>query len=232
MEIADLIVRIVEALAWPVVACVLVLVLKKEILERLPFLAKLRIGGLEAEFKQTLDAQPQHENGVTDSELDRMIPQILSIARISPIASIPHAWSQLERKILEKLSSLQGFEDTAMGYRMSKQVEILREQDFLSPEDAESIQELRSLRNKVSHHHQEADSITFETAREYASKCAHYINVIDAIPRKSKATPNRVRGEISLSPELPGMKISTELPLKTTVGGGAVLPLPVSCEVE
>ena len=176
-------IRLIEAITWPIVLLVLAFYVRKALPERIGALQKLKVGNLEAEFKGILSANPKSdkEESISDKELVSIIPEVLSIAEISPKAAIPHAWAQLEHKMISTLSRLQGFKDSTMGYRIDRHIEVLRENGYITDIDAKTLHELRKLRNKVSHHIEESDSITLSTAKEYAAKCAYYIDTLDKL---------------------------------------------------
>ena len=145
-----------------------------------------KFAGLEAEFQNTLSSDSgEARESVSDKVLLERIPELLSIAEVSPKAAIPHAWAQVEYSLIRTLSKLQGFVDKTMGYNISKQIEILHENGYLSKVDTQLLHELRGLRNKVSHHPEDTNSITFATAKDYSEKCAYFIGVFDDLLKKN-----------------------------------------------
>ena len=190
MGIQELLIRSIEALAWPLASVFIIVFLRKEILDRLKALQKIKVGSLEAEFQAALDSSSildKTENKVSDDKLDSIIPELLSIAMISPKATIPHAWSILEKEMINCLESHQGWKDDRMGFRIDKHIDVLMEEGLISLENREALHELRSLRNKVSHNYDETEIITFHTARKYAIKCAYFIEVMKKKHKKNKS---------------------------------------------
>lgn len=155
--------KLVEALAWPIVALVLGLVFRRKLLELLPTLRKFKAGPLEAEFeldtKRALAsaeaAQAQIPAIEQDARFDpdgpgkREVIAKLREARGDPVGAILEGWAKLDGELF-RLGVQTGLafapvENTEKVYR------AVIESDTLPSETKALVRELRLLRNKVAH---------------------------------------------------------------------------------
>jgi hypothetical protein len=145
---------IIGSLAWPVATLVLVLALRKQIVELLPHVRKLKAGPVEAEFEREVKAieaevevsVPRLEPTVVETPSDRLY----KLAQVSPRAAILEAWQGIEftarRAILQHAGS--PIPDVSSPLRVAKELARLK---LLSPEDLALFHDLRGLRNQATH---------------------------------------------------------------------------------
>jgi len=167
-------VQLVQALAWPVAACVMAVVLRAEIRAGLARLAQLKVGSVEANFSKHLDeleAQAAAESLPTtvppttpapttlpptttppDDEIareDNAGGRIARLAAISPRAAVTEAWLDVERATLEAANAAGiPVPGRIAGERV---VEQLASRGLVAPRLVGLYRELRSMRNKAAH---------------------------------------------------------------------------------
>ncbi|MCE9636435.1 MAG: hypothetical protein K8T90_12085 [Planctomycetes bacterium] len=166
-------VQLVQALAWPVAACVMAIVLRAEIRAVLARLAQLKVGSVEANFSKDLDkleAQAAAESLPTtvppttpaptttpptttpDDEIsreDNAGERIARLAAISPRAAVTEAWLDVERATMEAANAAGiPVPGRIAGERV---VEQLASRGLVAPRLVGLYRELRSMRNKAAH---------------------------------------------------------------------------------
>lgn len=99
----ELLIKLIDALAWPTMAGITVFVLKSEIKSLLPIIKHLRIGPLEAEFEQKiLEAQERYAPDLLpipielEETTDDRISKLISV---DPRSAILEAWRNLEHSL-------------------------------------------------------------------------------------------------------------------------------------
>ncbi|MBS0416935.1 MAG: hypothetical protein JSR66_04430 [Proteobacteria bacterium] len=149
--------KILEAFAWPATTIALVILLRSEIRQLLPFVKKLKAGPVEAEFERDVKAL-KHETPVIQQEIaERPTPDsaskdfLIQLAELHPRSAILESWVRLEaaaRAVLaEKLQS-----NSAPGYLPAARLaEPLVQRDAISQPQVTLFHELRRLRNEVAH---------------------------------------------------------------------------------
>ncbi|MGJ8671172.1 MAG: DUF4145 domain-containing protein [Oceanococcus sp.] len=172
MDMFELLISLIDSVAWPLVVLVIAIILRKDLTGLLRSMSKLKYGNLEAEFRAVLDSSvaPAVPRGNEAALLD-----IRSIAEISPNAAIPYAWSQFERVVIDFISKRQGFRDENIGPRIAPNIQILLEEGVLNESEVELAHRLRRLRNEVTHHMATLEPITTKSALEYAENLERLI---------------------------------------------------------
>jgi len=154
--------KVIESLAWPIVAIVLGIAFKKRLLELIPTLKKFKAGPVEAEFElatkkvlaeasqeiaiipPTTIEEVQQEENTTKT----IVSELLS-ARTDPTGMILEAWSKVDGQLHQLGRQIDvihdPFESTGKVY--SK----IMEAGVLPPGALNLLRELKDLRNKVAH---------------------------------------------------------------------------------
>jgi len=155
--------KLVESLAWPVVALVLGLVFRRKLVALIPTLRKLKAGPVEAEFelaaKQVLanaeEVQSQEPAEVVTpvtgqvAGSDRQVIAKLREARSDPAGAILEGWAKVDGELfrlgLQMGTVVDPLENTGKVYN------AVMASGILPAQTTSLVRELRELRNKVAH---------------------------------------------------------------------------------
>jgi len=161
MEIANLIVRILEAIAWPLAIIIIILIFKRQFGRAILTLSKLKFKDLEVEFSKALkDAEYETRELRLPSPKDvRSIPEpvvptsaydrLFQIAAISPRAAITEAWRTIELFTMEA-AKVQGVEirGPVAGTRV---IRSLVQRGILEEGVLRLYENLRRMRNEIAY---------------------------------------------------------------------------------
>ena len=176
--------HILDAIAWPITAIVIVHMLRKPIESLIPLLRRLKYKELEVEFERSLDEidrrtieekkalPPAPER---ESEEEDFLDQIRDL---SPRAAILETWLEFEHTayFMAQKFKLIGLEDRRT--RFFELLRVLQQREILYPNDVQDIKELQSLRNTAVH---ERDiSLSKEDAVKYAKVAMQVADVLVA----------------------------------------------------
>lgn len=164
MEIANLIVRILEAIAWPLTVIIIMFIFKSQLGRVILTLSKLRYKDLEIEFDKDLkDAEykarelqlpsPEDIKGIPEAVVPTSPYDRLSqIAAISPRAAVTEAWQIIELSTMEAAKA-QGI--TVRGARAEREViRSLVKRAKLQEGTLDLYENLRRMRNNAVHAHE------------------------------------------------------------------------------
>lgn len=171
----DFIAKIIDSLAWPLTVTVLFWLSRSYIQRLLPYVSRLRYKELEVEFERLLERPtpsptplPTPEKAVIDSQLATAI----ELAGTEPSAGMIYAWQTLEKELVAAIASIQ---PSAVGSRvfgsMTQAIEVLREQNLITNDEADTLQRLRKLRNDVVHITNTQTIVPEDVAVKYAEEC-------------------------------------------------------------
>lgn len=157
MDMLTFISEVVKALAWPGAAVLIALMVKKPVVELIPFLRRLKYKELEMEFSkgiaelkaesQAIEPRNQQE-AITKSNTSSRLTQLL---QFSTRAAIMEAWLEVESAAVAVASSFwsESPSDTFKNY--PKLGEYLLQCKVIDGEQLELFNRLRQLRNKAAH---------------------------------------------------------------------------------
>lgn len=181
MDTLTFITEIVKALAWPVVALVIFLTLRKPLFDLLPYLQSFRYRDIEIGFGARVQALAY--------DLRRLLPEatlsgeaaqeharLAELARLSPRAVVLEAWLQLEKTAME-LSRRKELGLDSRALRTPILLGHALEQAGLLDENMQTVfYQLRTLRNAAAH----ASDFAFdaEAAIEYAEMALRLNNYL------------------------------------------------------
>lgn len=176
MDWLTFITKLVDALAWPVVALVLGLVFRRKLLALIPTLRKLKAGPVEAEFelaaKQALANAEEVQTESTAEEPARLAQTVRSSdheviaklreARGDPAGAILEGWAKVDGELfrlgLQMGTVVDPLENTGKVYS------AVISSGILPVQTTSLVKELRDLRNQVAH---VKVSPTSEAAQDY-----------------------------------------------------------------
>lgn len=192
MQFADLIVRIFEAVAWPITILLITLIFREQLSRAVLGLSKLRFKGLELEFEKSLKdaedkarglrlASPQDIRALPEAiEPTSAYARLLEIAAISPRASVTEAWRTIEFCTMElaKAHDIQ-VRGAIAGARV---IHNLVQKEIIDEGTLDLYANLRKMRNKAAHA-SEID-IDFEEAIRYVDLALSMVHRLQMLVQK------------------------------------------------
>lgn len=159
MDVLTFTAQVIKALAWPTAVVLVALMVRKPVIELLPFLRRLKYKEIELEFSKEL-AQLKSEvtaNEPTTSQktaapsaLNATSNRLFSIASISKSAAILEAWSELESASVAVASSYWS-QPPSDAFKNPKLGEYLLQCKVIDEKQLVVFNKLRELRNKAAH---------------------------------------------------------------------------------
>lgn len=132
-------------------------------------LARMKYKDFELDFGKELEVIEAQSDQLPQLDLEPSIEnEVIAVASISPMAAIPLAWSNLETEISNAISRLAISADYPPHNSPLKNIEILKKNECISKSDYHLLNELRRLRNEISHRAIDPATITVDRALEYA----------------------------------------------------------------
>lgn len=182
---------IINSLAWPLVILTIVIILRKPIIKIFTNLNKLTFNNLEMDFSQELESI---ETKIEEKELidggistlhknENKKNEILTVAQISPAASITMAWSMVEQEITSAINRLAISPDYLPYNSPIKNINLLVATDLIDNETRNILDELRKIRNKAVHYNPSNDSLTYFEAEKYYELTIKAINILKSLKR-------------------------------------------------
>ncbi len=149
----------IKALAWPTAVVFVALMVRKPVIELLPFLRRLKYKEVELEFAKEL---AQLKSDITANEpaisqkssllaASTSINRLLNIASISTSAAILEAWSELESASVAVASSFWAQPPSDTFKNIPKLGEYLLQCKVIDEKQLGVFDKLRELRNKAAH---------------------------------------------------------------------------------
>jgi hypothetical protein len=180
VDLFAFIAKIVEALAWPVAAVVLVLLLRREIIGLAPYIRKLKAGPLEAEFEREVRElrtamDRTASGGVSLAQPDWQVASE-QLAQVNPRAAIFEAWRQTEIAAIRELQARQPNLSNEQVRSTREVLRLLGESGLATPEDVALLNQMRFLRNQAAH--VESFQPTYEAAMNFVQLGAHLMGRI------------------------------------------------------
>ncbi|BBG89074.1 hypothetical protein [Aeromonas caviae] len=182
MDVLTFISELIKAVAWPATAIVLVVLLRKPIVELIPLLRKLKYKEIELEFAQEvyeLKAEVEaiaKEKGEEAPSIASTSSNLLNLVTFSTRAAIMEAWLEVESASVTVASSFWGGPPNETFRNMPRLGEYLLQCKVIDEKQLSVFNKLRQLRNKAAHA-QELD-LSENDARSYvqlASDLAKHI---------------------------------------------------------
>jgi hypothetical protein len=155
MDILTFIAELIRALAWPLSVLAIFIVLRKQIVDRIPLLNRLKYKDFEIEFgKEVAEAKD-----IIHKESSKTLPEKIApssydyyetLAEASPRGAILEAWISFESSAM---SSLQALKLTLQRgpIPFPELLRKMKEAELISKEEETSLSKLRKLRNTAVH---------------------------------------------------------------------------------
>lgn len=190
MNNLEFISQLADSFAWPVAVLIVALVLRKHIGDLLASLTRLRFGDLELDFQRLArsavklpppsppSAKVAPRNEAIYSTLQ---DQMLGIASQAPSASILLAWASVETAMSSAVARLSISPDAPSRRPALHNLEQLGRHTELPQGVAHTINEMRILRNKVTHDKKQQLRISSDSALSYAETAVRIIDLLNSL---------------------------------------------------
>ena len=195
-ELFDFIQSLVASLAWPVTAIVIAVILKKPVQGVFSRLNKFKYGDAEASFGSELqnikdsamsaNIKYDESTSVNLNIKKKLLEEVEQVANISPLAAIPLAWSQVESEVTDLINRLAISSDYPPHNSFLRNIELLRQENYLDRETFATLASMRKLRNEVAHVSQSKITVTVNEAIEYGKLAEAVSEKLKGIIRKKE----------------------------------------------
>lgn len=196
MDWLEFIASMTKALAWPIALIVVFLLVRRQLVARLPDLESLEWKDFRFRFgKRVHELAHEAREARVQAEAANAPPldgeaHRLQLADISPRAAILEAWIELEGAAAVALKRKGAAVTRQELQQPSRLADALITSGLLGPSQAGVLSELRRLRNAAAHARD--PKITADTAREFVAVAAAFERLIRArTPEADTTTPQR-----------------------------------------
>jgi len=182
----EYIVSLTDILAWPIFALILLWVVRKPIQSIIPLIQSIKYKNLKVEFSKKLNEVSKYagKSSEIENHLTLKKTKIYETIKTSPVHGILESWNALENSAIEKVKQLLPEDETFQG-PLERPIDYLKFKDTLTPSTADSIHDLRLLKDQASYAPPNAISQT--DATQYAMLALNIQKQIDAISELPKA---------------------------------------------
>jgi hypothetical protein len=149
--------EIIKSLAWPIAVVALAFMLRKPVVELIPFLRKLKFKELELDFSKEIAELKADTTNLEPLETQKKISQtntesrLLNLVPISTRAAIMEAWLEVESAATETASSFWNQPASDIFKNFHKVGEYLLQCKVIDKKQLETFNTLKQLRNKAAH---------------------------------------------------------------------------------
>ncbi len=174
--------EVIKAPAWPSTLIAIVYLLKKPIIELLPFMKKLKYKELELEFSQEVMALKAEISETPTLDIDKVdnltleTSKAFELVAFSTRAAIMEAWIELEAAAVEVASSLWNQSSSEIMRNIPKLAEYLHQSKIIDDKQLDILQRLRQLRNKAAH--AEELHLSEEDAKAYIAMASSLVKYL------------------------------------------------------
>ena len=148
----DSIVGLVDALAWPVVAVIVVFMVRKPLARLIPLIERVRYKDVEVNFRQLIEETTSKADAISSLlDVPPIDERIQDLARVYPRGAIIESWILVERAIVE-LAEAREVSTSASRRRSPRQiVAALEKAGILDKDLARLVMDIYTIRNGVAH---------------------------------------------------------------------------------
>lgn len=157
MDLLTFLAEAIKSLAWPTAGIILALMIRKPVVELIPFLRKLKYKELEMEFSKEMaelkaDAvalePPKMQEKLTQASTEA---RLLNLVSFSTRAAILEAWLEVESAATTTASSFWNMSPNEIFRNHLRLGEYLHQCKVMDKNQLEIFNKLRELRNKAAH---------------------------------------------------------------------------------
>ncbi len=98
----------------------------------------------------------------------KVVREVEDMARISPMAAVPAAWTHLDTEMINAIESAGIQISTRERASAVSKIHVLQESGKITDQDVRLLHDLRKLKDSVSHETVDPDSMSLEGALDYA----------------------------------------------------------------
>ena len=173
----DSIVRLVDALAWPVVAIIVVFMIRKPLARLIPLIERVRYKDVEVNFRQLIEETTSKVDAVSSLlDVPPIDERIQDLAKVYPRGAIIESWLLVEKAVSE-LADARDISASASRRRSPRQVVGALEKTGILDEDlAKLVMDIYAIRNGVAHTSDFSPSR--DDAQEYIRTSARVITLL------------------------------------------------------
>ena len=175
--VLDSIVRLVDALAWPVVAVIVVFMARKPLARLIPLIERVRYKDVEVNFRQLMEETTSKADAVSSLlDVPPIDERIQDLASVYPRGAIIESWLLVERSVAD-LAEAQDLPVSASRRRSPRQlVSALEKAGILEEVVGKLVMDIYAIRNGVAHTSDFSPSR--EDAQEYIRTSARIITLL------------------------------------------------------
>ena len=175
----EFVTKMVDALVWPTVVIIVLLLFRTEVKARLTQLKSLKLRDVELQFETALKDVERASGALPGPAPEQLA---VSAARVvSPRAEIVEAWLELEAAVhraYDRLDAAQGMVSNQLVHRSaSEMTRRLVQENCLGSTTYDIVRELQGLRNAAVH--EKELPISAAEAERYARSCARLVLLLD-----------------------------------------------------
>lgn len=150
MDALSFFVRLVEAVAWPLAALIILRTLRPEFQSLLPSMRRVKVGSFEAEFERDVQELESTIGIEVTDELHSQNKITLNLSKENARSAILDSWLKVEWAI--KKAAMQQIVTSPVYVPSPLQaIHELAQLDIISAEDVALFYSLRGLRNQAAH---------------------------------------------------------------------------------
>lgn len=156
MDALTFISELVKSIAWPATTIILVLLLRKPVVELIPFLKRLRYKELEVEFSREVSELKAVEAAAKERGEEPPLSsvgsiELLDLVSLSTSAAVMAAWWEVESAAVAAASSFWRQSPSDAFRNMPKLGEYLLQCKVIDQKQLFVFNKLKQLRNKAAH---------------------------------------------------------------------------------
>lgn len=160
MDNLTFIIEVLKQVTWPVAVILILLLFKKNIIELIKALRKIKYGKLEIEVeqiienidKQNIKIEEREEKAILiqeeNTEIEKERIKLFNILKESPTATVLEGWRYIENELYRIGSKYAEERRNLPSWFL---INLLKEKDIINSEITSMLQQLHIVRNEIAH---------------------------------------------------------------------------------
>jgi hypothetical protein len=192
MSWKEFIADIISSMVWPFVVLSIIFMFKSEFVKIIQRLAHLKYKDLELDFEEVKQQAAELHKEIFEEKAEEKNPdlvslegQILDVVERAPSAAILLAWSGIETVMASAVMRMSISPDPPSYRSPMHCLEMLTKHGGLTSRYSNLLNDMRILRNKVTHDQNSMISTTKEQALNYAHAAKDVIQHIENLGRNT-----------------------------------------------
>ena len=201
MDNLEFISLLINSLVWPSVIIITVFIFRKTISQVMLGVSKIKYSNFQMDFGKELakiesTINQSEDYGISDKKqlkndkveinnISNKNPdqQLKAVAEISPVAAVIMTWSLVENEIQSTILRLSISPDYPFYNSVLKNVQLLKENNYIDKFTEQTLSQMRILRNRVLHENTSNEPVTHSEALEYCKISLKIIQILKTIER-------------------------------------------------